>query len=103
MNIDAVRTTIEDAWERRQEVSSTTQGLIREAVTMALGEMDAGRLRVAEKADGRWVVHQWLKKAVLLSFRLNDNDLVEGGPGKAGVWFDKVASKFEGWSAQRFR
>jgi 2,3,4,5-tetrahydropyridine-2-carboxylate N-succinyltransferase len=103
MNFDALKATIEDAWERRQEISPNTQGMIREAVTLALDALDAGSLRVAEKRDGTWHVHQWLKMAVLLSFRLNDNQLITGGPGEDGAWFDKVPSKFDGWDSDRFR
>ena len=103
MDIDAIKATIEDAWEKRQEVTHATEGLIRDAVTLALEALDEGRLRVAEKIDGRWSVHQWLKKSVLLSFRLNDNALIPGGPGGTAPWFDKVPSKFEGWDEARYR
>ena len=103
MNFDALKATIEDAWEHRTEISSSTEGLVREAVTLALNALDAGSLRVAEKKGENWVVHQWLKMAVLLSFRLHDNGLIAGGPGKAGVWFDKVPTKFDGWTEARFR
>jgi 2,3,4,5-tetrahydropyridine-2-carboxylate N-succinyltransferase len=76
---------------------------VRDAVDTALELMDKGEARVAERqADGKWKVHQWLKKAVLLSFRLNDMDVIAGGPGKAG-WWDKVPSKFDGWGPNRFR
>ncbi|MEJ1967501.1 MAG: 2,3,4,5-tetrahydropyridine-2,6-dicarboxylate N-succinyltransferase [Rhizomicrobium sp.] len=75
---------------------------MREAVETALDELDAGRLRVAEKLGGEWVVHQWLKKAVLLSFRLNAMKLIAGAPGDAS-WWDKVDSKFAGWTETRFR
>ena len=76
---------------------------MRDAVEAALNLLDSGQVRVAEKqADKSWRVNQWLKKAVLLSFRLNDMSVIAGGPGKA-VWWDKVASKFEGWGANRFR
>jgi 2,3,4,5-tetrahydropyridine-2,6-dicarboxylate N-succinyltransferase len=75
---------------------------VRDAVAAALDGLDRGLLRVAEKIDGRWQVNQWLKKAVLLSFRLNDMAAIEGGPGGA-AWWDKVPSKFAGWDAQRFR
>jgi 2,3,4,5-tetrahydropyridine-2-carboxylate N-succinyltransferase len=71
-------------------------------VETALDGLDKGTLRVAEKIGGVWTVHQWLKKAVLLSFRLNDMSVIEGGPGAAN-WWDKVASKFDGWDANRFR
>ncbi len=76
---------------------------MRKAVNDALDLLDAGKARVAERqADGRWQVNQWLKKAVLLSFRLNDMSVIAGGPGKA-VWWDKVDSKFKGWNAAKFR
>ena len=75
---------------------------MRDAVTKALDLLDSGAARVAEKVGGEWKVNQWLKKAVLLSFRLNDNELVAGGPGGA-PWWDKVPSKFAGWDAARFR
>src|SRR4249920_1796906 len=95
--------TIEAAFERREEIGPATKGAVREAVEAALDLLDAGQARVAEKsADGSWLVNQWLKKAVLLSFRLNDLAVIGGGPGHA-VWWDKVASKFDGWDEARFR
>jgi 2,3,4,5-tetrahydropyridine-2-carboxylate N-succinyltransferase len=95
---------IEAAWENRAEIGIATKGEVRDAVDAALEALDGGRLRVAEKAaDGNWVVHQWLKKAVLLSFRLNDMAPIPGGPGGNAPWFDKVPSKFEGWDDARFR
>jgi 2,3,4,5-tetrahydropyridine-2,6-dicarboxylate N-succinyltransferase len=93
---------IESAWEARDGISLNTQGEIRDAVNEALALLDAGKARVAEKADGGWQVNQWLKKAVLLSFRLNDMEIIEGGPGGA-VWWDKVPSKFLGWKAEDFK
>jgi 2,3,4,5-tetrahydropyridine-2,6-dicarboxylate N-succinyltransferase len=93
---------IEDAWENRDKVNLKTKGNIRKAVEFALNQLDAGKLRVASKETGSWVTHQWLKKAVLLSFRLNDMELVKGGPGTS-KWWDKVPSKFEGWTAKDFR
>ncbi len=93
---------IEDAWENRDKVNLKTKGNTRKAVEFALNELDAGRLRVASKEAGEWVTHQWLKKAVLLSFRLNDMEVIAGGPGKS-KWWDKVPSKFEGWTAKKFR
>ena len=95
-------TIIEDAWENRDKVNLKTKGNTRKAVEFALNELDAGRLRVASKETGEWVTHQWLKKAVLLSFRLNDMEVIGGGPGKS-KWWDKVPSKFEGWTAKKFR
>jgi 2,3,4,5-tetrahydropyridine-2,6-dicarboxylate N-succinyltransferase len=95
--------TIDAAFEKRDSVGPSTKGPVREAVEAALDLLDRGQARVAEKgANGHWSVNQWLKKAVLLSFRLNDMSVIGGGPGKA-VWWDKVASKFEGWDEARFR
>jgi 2,3,4,5-tetrahydropyridine-2,6-dicarboxylate N-succinyltransferase len=96
------QTIINDAWDAREKVNLKTKGNTRKAVEFALGELDAGRLRVASKETGEWVTHQWLKKAVLLSFRLNDMDVIGGGPGKS-KWWDKVPSKFDGWTAKKFR
>ena len=93
---------IEAAWENRAEIGFSTQGPVREAVNATLTALDAGEVRVAEKQDGAWTVNQWVKKAVLLSFRLNDNQIIEHGPGDA-VWYDKVPSKFSGWDAARFK
>ena len=97
----ALQTAIEAAWDKRESLSLTSQGPERDAVNQALAMLDNGTARVAEKKDGAWVVNQWLKKAVLLSFRLNDNKLIEG-PGGANHW-DKVPSKFAGWGEDRFR
>jgi 2,3,4,5-tetrahydropyridine-2,6-dicarboxylate N-succinyltransferase len=94
---------IDDAFEQRDGISTSTKGAVREAVESALDLLDSGKARVAERgANGQWSVNQWLKKAVLLSFRLNDMKVIPGGPGEA-VWWDKVASKFEGWGENRFR
>jgi 2,3,4,5-tetrahydropyridine-2-carboxylate N-succinyltransferase len=101
---------IEQAFEDRATITSQTSGEVREAVVEALGLLDAGELRVAEKIPGAaglgsWKVHQWLKKAVLLSFRLNENMLIPGGPGganSASSWYDKIPSKFAGWDAAAF-
>jgi 2,3,4,5-tetrahydropyridine-2-carboxylate N-succinyltransferase len=95
--------TIDAAFEARDSVGPATQGPVRDAIDAALALLDSGHARVAEKqADGSWRVNQWLKKAVLLSFRLNDMTVIGGGPGKA-VWWDKVPSKFDGWSDTEFR
>ncbi|MCH4151832.1 MAG: 2,3,4,5-tetrahydropyridine-2,6-dicarboxylate N-succinyltransferase [Sphingobium sp.] len=94
--------TIDAAWEDRADVSTATKGEVRSAVDAALALLDAGGVRVAEPKDGGWQVNQWAKKAVLLSFRLNDNALISGGPG-ASVWWDKVPSKFAGWGEAEFR
>ncbi|MEX6507289.1 2,3,4,5-tetrahydropyridine-2,6-dicarboxylate N-succinyltransferase [Jiella sp. M17.18] len=102
-NRAALETTIERAFEARDEVSAATKGEVRDAVEAALELLDRGEARVATRgADGAWTVHQWLKKAVLLSFRLNDMAVIDGGPGGA-TWWDKVPSKFAGWGADRFR
>ena len=93
---------IEAAFADRERIGFDTQGEVREAVEAALELLDRGEVRVAEKAAGGWLVYQWLKKAVLLSFRLNDMAVIDGGPGGA-VWWDKVPSKFAGWDAARFR
>jgi 2,3,4,5-tetrahydropyridine-2-carboxylate N-succinyltransferase len=100
---DQLAKIIDDAFEKRDAITPKTKGPVRKAVAQALDLLDAGKLRVAERqSDGRWKVNQWLKKAVLLSFRLNDMAVLKGGPGKA-VWWDKVASKFDGWSAAEFK
>jgi 2,3,4,5-tetrahydropyridine-2-carboxylate N-succinyltransferase len=100
---DDLAKTIDDAFERRNDIGPSTKGPVRDAVDAALDLLDRGAARVAEKqADGSWTVNQWLKKAVLLSFRLNDMSAIEGGPGGA-TWWDKVPSKFEGWGENRFR
>ena len=95
-------TIIDAAWEDRTTVNSATTGEVRDAIDEALVMLDAGTARVAEPDGEGWRVNQWLKKAVLLSFRLNDNVLIDNGPG-AGHWFDKVPSKFAGWSEAEFR
>jgi len=99
---DQLATIINAAWDARDGVSSATQGELRDAVQTALAGLDDGSLRVAEKRDGTWQVNQWLKKAVLLSFRLNDNVIVDDGSAGAPA-YDKVPSKFSGWDAERFR
>ncbi len=99
---DPLARIIDDSWEDRAHVSPATKGPVREAVETALARLDSGEARVAEKAGEDWRVHQWLKKAVLLSFRLSDMGLIAGGPDGA-PWWDKVASKFEGWGENRFR
>jgi 2,3,4,5-tetrahydropyridine-2-carboxylate N-succinyltransferase len=99
--------TIDAAWEDREKLTGSTRGAYRDAVEAALDGLDGGALRVAEKTARGWQVQQWLKKAVLLSFRLNDMVEIPGGPGDpergAARWWDKVPSKFAGWSSNRFR
>ncbi len=102
MTIDVLQATIDTAWDARDTLTTTTTGAVADAVNEALALLDSGQARVAEKTDGGWQVNQWLKKAVLLSFRLNDMAPISGGPDGA-QWFDKVASKFQGWDDARFR
>src|SRR3569833_1894661 len=90
---------IDELWENRDSLGPDSDGELRRLVGAALAMLDSGEARVAEKSDGGWVVNQWLKKAVLLSFRLNPMEAVSGGPGGA-QWWDKVSSKFAGWGAQ---
>ncbi len=97
-----IRGVIEQAFERRDEIGTGTQGEVREAVDAALKMLDSGEGRVAEPTAEGWQVNEWLKKAVLLSFRLNDMTTISGGPGGAS-WWDKVPSKFAGWDDARFR
>ena len=110
-DLAAIKADVEAAWEARADLSPDTRGAPRKAVETALELLDDGRFRVAEReADGTWTTHQWLKKAVLLSFRLNDNTLVRGGdrgaashaPG-VGPWWDKVPNKFGDWTASHYQ
>ncbi|HTO39729.1 MAG TPA: 2,3,4,5-tetrahydropyridine-2,6-dicarboxylate N-succinyltransferase [Rhizomicrobium sp.] len=101
-SLAAAEPLIEDAWENRDSLSFSTGGAVREAVDAVLDALDSGTARVAEKIGDEWHVHQWLKKAVLLSFRLNDMKVIGGAPGGA-TWWDKVDSKFAGWDEARFR
>jgi 2,3,4,5-tetrahydropyridine-2,6-dicarboxylate N-succinyltransferase len=103
MSLAQLEQTINDAFARAGEINASTQGAVRDAVNEALALLDAGKARVAEKIEGKtgpesWQVNQWLKKAVLLSFRLNDMSAISGGPNGA-TWWDKVPSKFDGWTA----
>ena len=103
MSLASLESTINAAFAKPETVTTSTKGEVREAVDHALELLDKGEARVAERqADGKWRVNQWLKKSVLLSFRLNDMVVIVGGPGKA-TWWDKVPSKFEGWGPNRFR
>ncbi|NGO53051.1 2,3,4,5-tetrahydropyridine-2,6-dicarboxylate N-succinyltransferase [Allomesorhizobium camelthorni] len=101
-DLASLEKTIEKAFDEREAISTETRGEIREAIETALDLLDRGQVRVAERQpDGEWRVNQWLKKAVLLSFRINPMEIVKGGPGDA-VWWDKVPSKFSGWGAVDF-
>ena len=102
MSQEKLKETVEAAFERPDEITTRTKGEVREAVEETLDLLDSGKARVAEKSGDGWTVNQWLKKAVLLSFRLNDMDIIKNGPGKS-VWWDKVPSKFEDWKKKDFR
>ncbi|PVE53943.1 2,3,4,5-tetrahydropyridine-2,6-dicarboxylate N-succinyltransferase [Rhizobium rhizogenes] len=102
-DLGTLESIIETAFENRDSVNTSTKGEIRDAVETSLNLLDAGEARVAEReTNGNWKVNQWLKKAVLLSFRLNDMEIVTGGPGES-TWWDKVPSKFENWGENQFR
>jgi len=101
-DLASLEQAIEKAFDERDAVSIETRGTIREAVDEALDRLDRGAVRVAERGtDGNWTVNQWLKKAVLLSFRLKPMEVIKGGPG-GSAWWDKVPSKFDRWSANEF-
>ncbi len=103
MSFSELAQTIDAAFDARDTINLSTTGAVRDAVNETLGLLDSGKLRVAEKgADGQWVVNQWAKKAVLLSFRLNDMEMIPGGPG-GSHWWDKVPSKFNNWGEAEFR
>ena len=102
MDTNQLEQIIDNAWDDRDNVSLTTTGEIRDAVGEALNLLDKGECRVAEKTDDAWQVNQWIKKSVLLSFRLNDMAPIPGGPGGAH-WWDKVPSKFENMDENAFR
>ena len=99
-NLDGLETLIETAWDNRDALTPETKGDTRDAVTATLDALDKGVLRVAEPRAGDWHVNQWAKKAVLLSFRLNDMS-VQTGAAQGGNWWDKVDSKFKNWGAER--
>jgi 2,3,4,5-tetrahydropyridine-2-carboxylate N-succinyltransferase len=96
-----LQSVIERAWDERESIGAGTRGQVRLAVDAVLGALDRGEIRIAEKRQDGWSVHQWLKKAVLLSFRLNPMEAISGGPGGAH-WWDKVPSKFAGWGEKEF-
>ena len=100
--MNQLQTVIEQAWDERDSIGPGSVGDARTAVDQALALLDSGEARIAEQVDGQWLVHQWLKKAVLLSFRLQPMEMIGGGPGGAH-WWDKVASKFAGWSEAEFK
>ena len=101
LSVPDLQNVIEQAWDDRDAISTDTTGETREAIEEALNLLDRGDARIAEKSADGWVVNQWLKKAVLLSFRLNPMKPIKGGPGDS-VWYDKVDSKFANWDAEQF-
>ncbi|HCP01031.1 MAG: 2,3,4,5-tetrahydropyridine-2,6-dicarboxylate N-succinyltransferase [Alphaproteobacteria bacterium] len=102
MSTSDLQSAIDAAWNNRDALTPATTGADREAVETALDQLDSGVARVAEKHGDNWIVHEWLKKAVLLSFRLNDMELIHNGPGTGTSWWDKVPSKFAGWGTSEF-
>lgn len=98
-----LQSIIDNAWENRTEINAQTHGDVRDAVNTALQSLDSGKLRVCEKNNGEWLMHQWLKKAVLLSFRLNDNKMIGYAAGQTASWYDKVPSRFEGMTESDFK
>src|SRR5688572_12560383 len=92
---------IDAAWDAHDTIGADTKGEVRQSVDAAIAALDRGEARIAEKVDGAWRVNQWLKKAVLLSFRLNPMVAISGGPG-ASHWWDKVPSKFTCWGEKEF-
>jgi 2,3,4,5-tetrahydropyridine-2,6-dicarboxylate N-succinyltransferase len=107
MSLASIQPLIDQAWENRAEIGPGTGGDVRDSVEAALDALDSGQARIADKAEGGWRVHQWLKKAVLLSFRLYDSAPIQGGGVDpkfgAASWYDKVPLKFAGWGDSRFR
>lgn len=103
MNWNETAKLIASGWDDRAKVNKDTQGALRDAVMAALRALDDGTLRVAEKKEGAWAVNQWLKQAILLSFRLNDNRVMDAAPGMGLQWFDKIPGKCQGWDEARFR
>ena len=101
MSTEHLKDLIEAAWEDRASLSPNTGGQQREAIETALAGLDDGTFQFAEKQGADWIVHQWLKKAVLLGFRIEGNTLIPGGP-EGAAWFDKVPSKFSGWTEADF-
>ena len=102
MTHEHLKNFIDSAFEHAAEITPKTDGVVRDAVDETLDLLDKGEVRVAEKVDGQWTVHQWLKKAILLSFRLNDPRKMDGGPD-GGAWYDKVPTKFAKWKAKDFK
>ena len=102
LKIEDLKNNVESIWKNKENISSSTTGKEREVIEDCLALLDSGQARVSEKIEKNWVVNEWLKKAVLLSFRLWPMDLISGGPGDSN-WWDKVPSKFSKWSAKDFQ
>jgi 2,3,4,5-tetrahydropyridine-2,6-dicarboxylate N-succinyltransferase len=104
LTLTDLKAEIEAGWAARDSLNPETRGPVRTAVEESLHRLDAGQARVAEKIDGAWVVRQWLKQAILLSFRLSPNTVMRAGAlgGGVGPWWDKIPSKFEGWDERQF-
>ncbi len=101
-NLEDLKNTIEKIWNKKESISSSTKGTERNVIEECLGLLDSGEVRVSEKIGDKWKVNEWLKKAVLLSFRLWPMDIISGGPGN-GNWWDKVPSKFSKWDSKDFQ
>jgi len=101
-NLEDLKNTIEEIWNKKENISSSTDGIERNVIEDCLGLLDSGEVRVSEKIGDNWKVNEWLKKAVLLSFRLWPMDIISGGPGN-GNWWDKVPSKFSKWNSEDFQ
>ena len=108
MDFEKTKLIIERAFDNNEDVNPNTTGEVKEAINSALNYLDKGKLRVAEPiGNSKWKVNQWLKKAVLLSFKINDMDIISGGPHSCNIgpanWWDKIPSKFSGWNKDEFR
>ncbi|HIG09815.1 MAG TPA: 2,3,4,5-tetrahydropyridine-2,6-dicarboxylate N-succinyltransferase [Alphaproteobacteria bacterium] len=101
-NLEDLKNTIEEIWNKKESISSSIDGIERNVIEECLGLLDSGEVRVSEKIGDKWKVNEWLKKAVLLSFRLWPMDIISGGPGN-GNWWDKVPSKFSKWDSKDFQ
>ena len=100
-NLEDLKNSIEQIWDNKEGISSSTKGIERDSIEECLSLLDAGKVRVSEKIEGSWKVNEWLKKAVLLSFKLWPMDIISGGPGNSN-WWDKVPSKFSKWDSKDF-
>ena len=108
MNFENIKSVIERVFDNNEDVNPNTSGEVRDSIELALKYLDSGELRVAEPiGNSQWKVNQWLKKAVLLSFKINDMDVISGGPkslnNNPSNWWDKIPSKFSGWDKNEFK